>query len=76
LRARTIETQCYVAAAAQWGVHAGGRRTFGGSAIVDPWGQVLAERAEGEGVATGAIHRARLAQVREMLPSRKHRRLR
>ncbi|MGV8704526.1 nitrilase-related carbon-nitrogen hydrolase, partial [Pseudomonas aeruginosa] len=49
-RARAIETQCYLLAAGQGGVHPRGRETFGHSAIVDPWGRVLAERPQGEAV--------------------------
>ena len=74
--ARAIETQCYVAAAAQCGTQAGGPAHLGGSAIVDPWGKMLAERAEGEGVVIARVDRARRADVRERLPSRKHSRLR
>ena len=48
VRARAIETQCYLLAAGQGGVHPRGRETFGHSAIVDPWGRVLAERPQGE----------------------------
>ncbi|WP_050399099.1 carbon-nitrogen hydrolase family protein, partial [Pseudomonas aeruginosa] len=50
VRARAIETQCYLLAAGQGGVHPRGRETFGHSAIVDPWGRVLAERPQGEAV--------------------------
>jgi predicted amidohydrolase len=73
LRARAIENQCYVLAAAQGGVHANGRRTFGHSMLVDPWGEVKAVLAEGEGVVQGTIDLAYLAQVRENLPALKHR---
>jgi predicted amidohydrolase len=75
LRARAIEAQCYVIAAAQWGRHPGGRMTYGKSLIVDPWGEVIAQCSEGEGVITAAIDRAYLAQVRASLPSLRHRRL-
>jgi predicted amidohydrolase len=59
LRARAIEAQCYVAAAAQWGKHPLGRTTFGHSLVADPWGTVVAECSD----------------VRASLPSLKHRKL-
>jgi deaminated glutathione amidase len=74
LRARAIEAQAYVIAAAQWGKHPRGRQTYGKSCIVDPWGEVVAHASEGEGVITAAVNRAYLAQVREALPSLRHRR--
>ena len=75
LRARAIENQCYVLAAAQGGLHRNGRRTFGHSMLIDPWGEVKSLVAEGEGVAAGEIDGAFLAGVRESLPALKHRRL-
>jgi nitrilase len=75
LRARAIENQCYVLAAAQGGLHQNGRRTFGHSMLVDPWGEVKAQLAEGEGVISGEIDAQFLAGVRERLPALKHRRL-
>ena len=75
LRARAIENQCYVLAAAQGGLHPNGRRTFGHSMLIDPWGEVKALLPEGEGVIKGAIDPAFLAQVRENLPALKHRKL-
>jgi len=75
LRARAIENQCYVLAAAQGGTHENGRRTFGHSLIADPWGEVLACRDEGEGVVMAEIDAARLAQVRRQLPALQHRRM-
>jgi predicted amidohydrolase len=75
LRARAIENQCYVLAAAQGGLHPGGRRTHGHSMLIDPWGVVLAERAEGIGIVSGAIDPERLAQVRRDLPALQHRSL-
>ncbi|HEV2979758.1 MAG TPA: carbon-nitrogen hydrolase family protein [Casimicrobiaceae bacterium] len=76
LKARAIENQCYVLAAAQGGVHPGGRRTYGHSLFIDPWGVVLAEREEeGPGIVIGAVEPERLAQVREDLPALQHRRL-
>ena len=75
LRARAVENQCYVVAPAQGGRHANGRRTWGHSMVVDPWGQVLAVLPEGEGVVTAEVDAAQLAQVRQQLPALGHRRL-
>jgi nitrilase len=76
LRARAIENLAYAIAPAQGGMHPGGRATFGHSLIVDPWGEVLAERAEGEGFVLAPIDRERIAQVRRSLPALENRRLR
>jgi predicted amidohydrolase len=65
LRARAIENQAYVVAPAQGGLHAAGRRTWGHSMIVDPWGEVLAVQPEGEGVLLADIDLERIAQVRK-----------
>jgi len=73
LRARAIENQCYVLAAAQGGTHPNGRRTWGHSMLIDPWGAVKAVQAEGEGVVAGEIDAAFMAGVRESLPALKHR---
>jgi deaminated glutathione amidase len=75
LRARAIENQCYVLAAAQGGLHPNGRRTYGHSLIIDPWGIVVAERAEGPGVVVADIDPERIAQVRRELPALEHQRL-
>jgi len=75
LRARAIENQCYLVAPAQGGLHPNGRRTWGHSMIVDPWGEVLACRAEGEGVVMADLDAARLAEVRQSLPALQHRTL-
>jgi nitrilase len=75
LRARAIENQCYVLASAQGGTHPNGRRTFGHSMLIDPWGEVKAILPEGEGVVSGNIDAAWLASVRESLPALKHRKL-
>jgi predicted amidohydrolase len=75
LRARAIENQCYVLASAQGGLHPNGRRTFGHSMLIDPWGEVKAVLAEGEGVVHGELDPAFLAQVRESLPALRHRKL-
>ncbi|MCA3250173.1 MAG: carbon-nitrogen hydrolase family protein [Pseudomonadota bacterium] len=75
LRARAVENQCYVLAAAQGGTHGNGRRTWGRSMIVDPWGEVLAVRDEGEGVVVADVEPARIEAVRRQLPALAHRRL-
>ena len=75
LRARAIENQCYVLAAAQGGKHVNGRRTWGHSMLVDPWGEITAMLPEGEGVVTGSVERSRLEEVRLALPALKHRKL-
>jgi nitrilase len=75
LRARAIENQCYVLASAQGGVHANGRRTFGHSMLVDPWGEVKAVLREGEGVIHGELDAGFLAGVRESLPALRHRKM-
>ena len=69
LRARAVENQCYVLAAAQGGTHPNGRRTFGHSMLVDPWGEVVARQAEGPGVVVGDVDAARIAEVRDRLPA-------
>ncbi|MDP2108023.1 MAG: carbon-nitrogen hydrolase family protein [Rhodocyclaceae bacterium] len=75
LRARAIENQCYVLAAAQGGLHPGGRLTHGNSMIIDPWGEVLARLDTGAGVIVAELDPARIAEVRASLPALKHRRL-
>ena len=70
-----MENQCYVLAAAQGGTHENGRRTWGHSMIVDPWGEVLAVREEGEGLALAELDAGRIQEVRTQLPALKHRRL-
>ncbi len=74
LRARAIENQCYVVAAAQGGAHENGRRTFGHSLVIDPWGEVVACLDEGEGVVVAELSDERIASVRRQLPALEHRR--
>ena len=76
LRARAIENLAYVIASAQGGRHENGRRTWGHSMIVDPWGEVLAMQAEGEGVVSANLDPARIAHHRTSLPALEHRLLR
>lgn len=75
LRARAIEAQAYVLAAAQWGKHSRGRLTFGKSCLIDPWGEIVAQASEGEGIVLGRLDPAYLARVRALVPSLRHRRL-
>ncbi|MBF0248199.1 MAG: carbon-nitrogen hydrolase family protein [Alphaproteobacteria bacterium] len=72
LRARAIENGCYVFAPAQTGVHFAGRRTYGHSLIVDPWGDVLADGGDGPGVIVADIDPARVQEVRAQIPSLRH----
>ena len=73
LRARAVENLAYVIAPAQGGVHENGRRTWGHSMVVDPWGVVLGQRDEGPGVVLAQLDPARQAQVRTQLPALQHR---
>jgi predicted amidohydrolase len=75
LRARAIENQCYILAAAQGGQHPNGRRTWGHSMLIDPWGEIKAVLPEGEGLVIGNIEPHYLSRVRESLPALKHRKL-
>jgi predicted amidohydrolase len=75
LRARAVENQCYVIAPAQGGRHENGRRTWGHSMVIDPWGEVLAMQPEGEGVVAAELALSRLEEVRAQLPALQHRRL-
>lgn len=73
LRARAVENQCYVLAAAQGGKHENGRRTWGHSMLIDPWGEIVAVRDEGAGAVVGDIDPARIQEVRTSLPAWRHR---
>lgn len=75
LRARAIETQCYVLAADQCGWHDAKRQTWGHSMILDPWGEVLAQLDDEPGVATALIDLEKLRKVRQGMPVAQHRRL-
>ncbi len=72
LRARAIETGCYVLAPCQCGDHGGGRETYGHSLIVDPWGRVLADGGEAAGYITAKIDLAEVAKARAMIPALDH----
>ncbi len=69
LRARAIETGCFVVAPAQWGDHAEGRKTYGRSLIVDPWGGIVADGGEGEGPVFGTLDLDLVAKSRRRIPS-------
>jgi deaminated glutathione amidase len=69
LRARAVENQCYVVAANQWGTHRDGKASYGRSMIVDPWGIVLAQAPDEDGVIVAELERARMEEVRRALPS-------
>ena len=75
LRARAIENQCYVLAAAQGGRHESGRMTHGNSMIVDPWGEILDRKMKGQGIAIADLDHARIAEIRQSLPALAHRKL-
>jgi predicted amidohydrolase len=72
MRARAIENFCFVFAPAQSGEHAGGRKTYGHSLIVAPWGEILAEAEDGPGFITATIDVAKVAEARRAVPSLSH----
>ena len=72
LRARAIENGCFVFAPAQWGEHANGRKTYGHSLIVAPWGEVLAEAEDGTGIILAEIDPAKVMEARRQVPSLSH----
>jgi nitrilase len=74
LQARAIESLVYVVAAAQCGEHAGGRKTYGHSMIIGPWGEILSELAGGPGVLCVDLDMIRQNQLRESFPVVRHRR--
>ena len=73
LRARAIETGCYVVAAAQWGSYgSGGRASYGHSVVVDPWGVVVAEASDGDRWITATIDLDLIDEVRAKAPVHQH----
>jgi predicted amidohydrolase len=72
LRSRAIETGCYILAAAQCGAHDGGRRTYGHSLIISPWGEILAEAGEEPGFILADIDINKIAEARNMVGSLQH----
>jgi nitrilase len=80
IRARAIETQCWLAAPAMWGRHTEGtsgeaRHTYGHSLVADPWGHVVAKVSDGTGWTTARIDQAVTAKVRKDMPVLAHRKL-
>ena len=75
LRARAIENQTFMLAAAQHGHHTPHRTTYGKACIVDPWGAILAQCQDTDGVAVADLDMAYLERVRRELPCLEHRRL-
>lgn len=80
LKARAIESQCYVLAPAQWGVHSSTtgqntRETFGHSMIITPWGQSLEQKKDGIGLIYARLDKEESLKVRQQIPMREHRRL-
>jgi nitrilase len=73
LRARAVENQCYVLGCGQGGVHENGRRTFGHSMVIDPWGDVLQVLPEGEGVVIADLSPDKMNDIRSRLPALNHR---
>jgi predicted amidohydrolase len=72
LRARAIETGCFVIAPAQAGKHQDGRETYGHSLIIDPWGEILAEGGTEPGVISATLDLAKVDEVRGKIPSLSH----
>jgi nitrilase len=72
LRARAIEDQAWVVAAAQWGRHGEKRESYGHTLIADPWGTVVGERAEGDGVVVATLDGATVARRRAQMPCLSH----
>ena len=72
MRARAIETGCYVIAAAQVGEHAEGRKTYGHSLIVSPWGEILADGGEEVGICAAEIDPAKVEEARRAIPALQH----
>jgi predicted amidohydrolase len=77
IRARAIETQCWVVAPGQWGRHDDGglRQSWGHSMIVDPWGCVVGQASDGEGLALAEIDLDRVDRVRKAIPVANHHRI-
>jgi len=74
LQARAIESLTYVIASGQWGEHGGGRRTYGHSMILSPWGEVLDELPSGAGVVCAELDMIKLKEIRAKFPVLDHRR--
>ncbi|MBA3453573.1 MAG: carbon-nitrogen hydrolase family protein [Deltaproteobacteria bacterium] len=72
LRARAVENQCWIVAPAQWGRHNDKRESYGHTLISDPWGTLVGERPEGDGVVVATLDGATVAKRRMQLPSLRH----
>ncbi|HEY4182446.1 MAG TPA: carbon-nitrogen hydrolase family protein [Kofleriaceae bacterium] len=72
LRARAIEEQCWVVAPAQWGKHNEKRESYGHTMIIDPWGVIVGERAEGDGIVVHTLDGATVEKRRQQLPVLRH----
>jgi predicted amidohydrolase len=72
LRARAIEDQAWVVAAAQWGRHNEKRESFGHTLVIDPWGAIVGERADGDGVVVATLDGAAVARRRAQMPTARH----
>ena len=80
LKARAIESQCYVIAPAQWGTHrsndgAASRETFGHTMLISPWGEVIGQKKEGVGLIYGQLDKGQCQDVRTQIPMKDHRRV-
>jgi predicted amidohydrolase len=73
LRARAVENQCWLLASAQGGEHTNGRKTWGQSLLINPWGEVVAQQATGEGLVMGVVDPAVTQRIRLNLPAHQHR---
>ena len=71
-RARAMETGCFVIAPAQCGTHAGGRKTYGHSLIINPWGDILVEAGDEPCIITAEIDLAEVTKTRQIMPSLSH----
>lgn len=74
LQARAIEQQCYILASNQWGQHDDKRRTFGHSMVISPWGEVLDQLSQGQGVVCADIDTAEVDRIRREMPIANHQR--
>ena len=74
LQARAIEQQCYILASNQWGQHDDKRRTFGHSMVISPWGEVLNQLTQGQGVVCADIDSAEIDRIRREMPIANHQR--
>ena len=72
MKARAIETGCFVIAAAQTGLHKTGRETFGHGLVIDPWGEILLDMGEDVGSATLDLDLSHVAASRQRIPSLMH----